>query len=146
MRLPGVKAAGLRIFCGEGAGAQPDFGRTNGTSFTVLAGSCVSLEASTWRVAPLSGGDGDAGYSEGVTTEGGDTGSKRSRPPRRFGQLPGLVVPDDFDEPLADEDWPIEEADCRAVLESEADIAADRTLGEEEIGLPRSDTGGQSSP
>ena len=72
-------------------------------------------------------------------------------PPRRFGQLPDLVVPDDFDEPLPDEDWPIDETDLReAVLESEADIAAGRTFGEEEIraryGLPRSDPGGQSSP
>jgi hypothetical protein len=81
------------------------------------------------------GDDGDAGYPEGVTTEGGDTGSEsRPTPPRRFGELPGLVVPDDFDEPLPDEDWPIAETDLRdALLESEADLAAGRTVGEDEI-------------
>lgn len=118
------------------------------------------------------GDDGDAGYSKGVTTEGGDTGSEsRPTPPRRFGELPGLVVPDDFDEPLPPTeaaaweapdpaaqdasaalddawlDWPLDEADLLETLrESEADLAAGRTINEDEIraryGLPRPDAGG----
>ncbi|MGB3355544.1 MAG: hypothetical protein WBB00_22645 [Mycobacterium sp.] len=38
-----------------------------------------------------------------MTSEGGDTGSElpmSPAPPRRFGQLPDLAVPDDFDDPL----------------------------------------------
>ena len=117
-------------------------------------------------------------YPSDVTNEGGDTASKLPppTPPRRFGQLPDLAIPDDFDAPLPDteaevweapdpppqddsgaldqeevDDWPIDEADLReAPLESEADIAAGPTLSEEEIraryGLPRSDTGGQPPP
>jgi hypothetical protein len=44
-------------------------------------------------------------YPEGVTSEGGKTGSEPTSP-RRFGQLPGLVVSDGFDEPLPEDDWP----------------------------------------
>lgn len=113
-------------------------------------------------------------YPGGVTNEGGDTGSKlplSPTPPRRFGQLPDLAVPNDFDEPLPPTesavweapnpavkdasaalddawlDWPIDEADLlEALRESEADLAAGRTVGEEEIraryGIPpRSDEG-----
>lgn len=111
-------------------------------------------------------------YPGSVTSEGGDTGSKRPlppTPPRHFGQLPDLAVPDDFDEPLPpseaaaweaperptaqdasaaldDDDWPIDVEDLReALYESEADIAAGRTFSEEEIraryGIPRSDEG-----
>lgn len=81
----------------------------------------------------------------GVTSEGGETGSE-STSPRRFGQLPDLVVPDDVDEPLPEDDWPIDVEDLsEALRESEADIAAGRTLSGEEIraryGLPGSDTG-----
>jgi hypothetical protein len=42
-------------------------------------------------------------YPGGVTSKCGDTGSPlplSSAPPRRFGQLPDLAVPDDFDDPL----------------------------------------------
>ena len=42
-------------------------------------------------------------YPGGVTSEGGDTGSElplSPAPPRRFGPLPDLAVPDDFDDPL----------------------------------------------
>jgi PHD/YefM family antitoxin component YafN of YafNO toxin-antitoxin module len=92
--------------------------------------------------------DGNADYPEGMTSEGGETGTEPSVPdsPRRFGQLPGLVVPDDVDEPLPEDDWPTDVEDLSEELrESEADIAAGRTLGEEQIrahyGLPRSDTG-----
>ncbi|MFV9633937.1 hypothetical protein [Mycobacterium neumannii] len=106
-----------------------------------------------------------------MTSEGGDTGSKLPlppTPPRRFGQRPDLVVPDDFDDPLPpteaavweahepaaqdasaaldDDDWPIDVEDLReALLESEADLAAGRTFGEDEIrarfGILRSDEG-----
>jgi len=75
-------------------------------------------------------------YPGGMTSEDGDAGSELPpppTPPRRFGQLPDLAVPDDFDEPLPpteaavwegpdpadedtnaaldDDDWPIDEAD-----------------------------------
>lgn len=42
-------------------------------------------------------------YPGDVTSECGDTGSTlplSPAPPRRFGQLPDLAVPDDFDDPL----------------------------------------------
>lgn len=42
-------------------------------------------------------------YPGGVTSECGDTGATlppSPTPPRRFGQLPDLAVPDDFDDPL----------------------------------------------
>lgn len=42
-------------------------------------------------------------YPGGVTSECGDTGSTlppSPTPPRPFGQLPDLAVPDDFDDPL----------------------------------------------
>jgi len=103
-----------------------------------------------------------------VTSEGGGTGSELPLSPvapRRFGQLPNVAIPDDFDEPLptteaavweAPEstaqdasdaldnawlDWPLDEADLlEAVRESEADLAAGHTVNEEEIrarhGLP----------
>lgn len=98
-------------------------------------------------------------YPGGVTSDGGDIGSKgplSPTPPRQFGQLPDLAVPDDFDEPLPTseaavweapepaaqdagaaldhDDWPIDVKDLREVLrESEADIAAGRTVSEDEI-------------
>jgi PHD/YefM family antitoxin component YafN of YafNO toxin-antitoxin module len=80
-----------------------------------------------------------------VTSEGGETGSEPTSP-RRFGQLPDLVVPDDVDEPLPEDDWPIDVEDLsEALRESEADIAAGRTFSEEQIraryDVPRSDTG-----
>ena len=80
-----------------------------------------------------------------MTSEGGETGSEPTSP-RRFGQLPDLVVPDDVDEPLPEDDWPIAvEHLSEALRESEADIAAGRTFSEQEIraryGFPRSDTG-----
>lgn len=75
-------------------------------------------------------------YPGEMTSEDGDAGSELPlplTPPRRFGQLPDLAVPDDFDEPLPpteaavwegpdpadedisaaldDDDWPIDEAD-----------------------------------
>ncbi|WP_244438404.1 hypothetical protein [Mycolicibacterium septicum] len=71
-----------------------------------------------------------------MTSEDGNAGSELSlppTPPRRFGQLPELAIPGDFDEPLPptevavweepdpadedisaaldDDDWPINEAD-----------------------------------
>ncbi len=74
-------------------------------------------------------------------------------PPR---QRPDLGAPDDCDEPSLDEDdWPIDDLDDwpfddpsvdiarlrESLEESEADIAAGRTFGEDEIrighGLPR---------
>ncbi len=111
-------------------------------------------------------------YPGGMTSEDGDAGLELPlppTPPRRFGQLPDLAVPDDFDEPLPpteaavwegpdpadedtsaaldDDDWPIGEADFREALqESEADLAAGGTFSEEEIraryGIPRPDTNG----
>lgn len=80
-----------------------------------------------------------------MTSESGETGSKPTSP-RHFGQLPGLVVPDDVDEPLPEDDWPIDVEDLsEALQESEADIAAGRTFSGEEIraryGVPQSDTG-----
>lgn len=115
-------------------------------------------------------------YPGGVTSDGGDIGSKgplSPTPPRQFGQLPDLAVPDDFDEPLPPSEaavweapdsaaqhadtalddawlaWPIDEADLLddALGKSEADNgAANSTFSKEEAGLPRSDTGGHSSP
>jgi hypothetical protein len=86
-----------------------------------------------------------------VTSEGGETGSEPSLPasPRHFGQLPDLGVPDDFDEPPPEDDWPIDVNDLREALrESEAEIAAGRTFSEDEIraryGLQRSHTGGSA--
>lgn len=105
-----------------------------------------------------------------MTSDGGDIGANGplspSRP-RHFGQLPDLAVPDDFDEPLPpseaamwevpesadqeagdaaldDDDWPMDVEELRKVLQkSEADIAAGRTVSEDEIraryGIPRSD-------
>lgn len=67
---------------------------------------------------------GDAGYPRGVTSEGGETGSEPTSP-RRFGQLPGLVIPDDVDEPLPEDDWPIDvEHLGEALGESEANLSA----------------------
>lgn len=110
-------------------------------------------------------------YPGDVTSDGGDIGAKgplSATPPRHFGQLPDLAVPDDFDEPLPpgeaavweapdpaaqdtgaaldDDDWPIDVEDLREALqESEADIAAGRTVSEDQIraryGIPRSDKG-----
>lgn len=63
-------------------------------------------------------------YPESVTSEGGETGSEQTSP-RRFGQLPGLVVPDDVDEPLPEDDWPIDvEHLSESLGESEATISA----------------------
>lgn len=111
-------------------------------------------------------------YPGGMTSDDGDAGSELSlppTPPRRFGQLPDLAVPDDFDEPLPpteaavwegpdpadedtsaaldDDDRPIDEADLREALqESEADPAAGSTFSEDDIraryGIPRPDTNG----
>lgn len=42
-------------------------------------------------------------YRGGVTSEGGDMGTELPVPftsPRRFGQLPDVAIPNDFDEPL----------------------------------------------
>ena len=59
-----------------------------------------------------------------MTSEGGETGSEPTSP-RRFGQLPGLVVPDDLDEPLPEDDWPLDVGDLSEALEeSEAAIPA----------------------
>lgn len=65
----------------------------------------------------------DAGYPGGVTTEDGDTGSERSRPPRQFGQLPGLGVPNDFDKPLPPTEAAVWEAPDPAA--QDADTALD---------------------
>ena len=84
-------------------------------------------------------------YPEGVTSEDGDTGPKRT-PPRRFGQLPDLAITDDFDEPLlpdeieawetpddpaspADsgalkEEWPIDDLDDWPFDDPSIDVAA----------------------
>ncbi len=84
-------------------------------------------------------------YHEGVTSEDGDTGPKRT-PPRRFGQLPDLAITDDFDEPLlpdeieawetpddpaspADsgalkEEWPIDDLDDWPFDDPSIDVAA----------------------
>jgi hypothetical protein len=59
-----------------------------------------------------------------VTSEGGETGLEPTSP-RRLGQLPGLVVPDDFDEPLPEDDWPIDVEHLSAARrESEANLSA----------------------
>lgn len=97
-----------------------------------------------------------------MTSEDGDAGSELPlphTPPRRFGQLPDLAVPDDFDEPLPpteaavwegpdpadedtsaaldDDDWPIGEADLRKALQgSDADPAASSTFSEDDGGSP----------
>ena len=97
-----------------------------------------------FTAASLMGRDGD--YPEGVRSEGGDTGSEASMPasPRRFGQLPSIAVPDDVDTPLPEDDWPREDLDDddpsvdvarlrESLMSSEADVAAGRTFGEDEI-------------
>lgn len=79
--------------------------------------------------------------------------------PRRFGQLPDLAVPDDFDKPLPEDGWPSDDLDDwpfdapsvdvarlrESLRSSEADVAAGRTFGEDEIraryGVQQSDTG-----
>ena len=103
-----------------------------------------------------------------MTSEDDGPGSELPVPavaPRRFGQLPSVAIPDDFDEPLPPNeaavweapdataqdasaalddawlDWPLDEADLlEAPRESEADLAAGHTVYEEEIrarhGLP----------
>lgn len=100
-----------------------------------------------------------------MTDEDGDTAGGFA-PLRRFGQLPDLVIPDDFDESLPpgeteaweasapvsqgdtggdedlDDDWPIDVSELReSLLAAEADLAAGRVLSEDEIrarnGLPR---------
>ncbi|MEX7473259.1 hypothetical protein AB4Z39_26530 [Mycobacterium adipatum] len=80
-----------------------------------------------------------------MANEGGKTGSEPSLPAplRRFGQLPDLDVPDDFDESPPEEDWPIDfEELSEALREAEADLAAGRTFSEDEVraryGLRRS--------
>lgn len=80
---------------------------------------------------------------KGVTSEGGETGSEPSVPtsPRRFGQLPGLVVPHDVDEPLPEDNWPIDVVDIsEALQESEATISAydDASAAQETAYLLRS--------
>ncbi|GAS98573.1 uncharacterized protein RMCC_5538 [Mycolicibacterium canariasense] len=70
-------------------------------------------------------------------------------------ERPDLGVPDDRDEPSAEDDWPVDDLDDwpfddlsvdvarlrESLMESEADIAAGRTFGEDEIraryGVPR---------
>jgi len=84
---------------------------------------------------------GRGNYPGHMTIEGRDVGSTPITP-RRFGQLPKLVVPDDFDEPLppaeaavweepgsasgdasaAADDWPVDVEHLRdALRESEGD-------------------------
>jgi PHD/YefM family antitoxin component YafN of YafNO toxin-antitoxin module len=96
-----------------------------------------------------------------MANEGGESGPELPLPvsPRHFGQLPDLGVPDDVDEPLPTDDWPIDDLDDwpfddpsvdvarlrESLMESEADLAAGRTFGEDEIraryGLRRSPIG-----
>ncbi|UXA21349.1 hypothetical protein [Mycobacterium sp. SMC-4] len=45
-----------------------------------------------------------------MTDEAGETGVEPT-PPRRFGQLPNLVVPNDFDEPLPPAETAVWESD-----------------------------------
>ena len=81
-------------------------------------------------------------YPSGVANKGGDTALGPDLP-RRFGQLPGLVVSDDFDAPLpqteealweapepsAHTDFDAVEKDPRkSLLESEADITTGQIL------------------
>ncbi len=99
---------------------------------------------------------GEAAYPSKVTEESGDTGVVRGRCfPAPGRQRPDLGVPEDCDEPSPEEDWPINDLDDwpfddpsvdvarlrESLMESEADIAAGRTFGEDEIrtryGLPR---------
>ena len=77
---------------------------------------------------------------KGVTSEGGETGSEPTSP-RRFGQLPDFVVPDDVDEPLPEDNWPIDVVDIsEALRESEATISAydDASAAQETAYLLRS--------
>lgn len=80
--------------------------------------------------------------------EAGETGSEPALPasPRHFGQLPDSDISDDFDETSPEDDWPIDvEALREALREAEADLAAGRTFGEDDIraryGLRRSHAG-----
>lgn len=91
-----------------------------------------------------------------MTEKSGDTGVARGRcTPKPLRHPPDVDVPDDCDEPSPEDDWPIDDLDdwpfddpsvdiarlCESLMESEADIAAGRTFGEDEIraryGLPR---------
>lgn len=79
-----------------------------------------------------------------MTNEDRDTG-RGAAPPRRFGQWPDLVIPDDFDEPLPPgeteaweapdpaapsdsgalkEDWPIDDLDDWPFDDPSIDVAA----------------------
>lgn len=98
----------------------------------------------------------EAAYPAKVTEESSDTGVVQGRcSPAPVRQRPDLGIPDDRDEPSAEDDWPVDDLDdwpfddpsvdvarLRETLrEADADIAAGRTFGEDEIrtdcGLPR---------
>ena len=82
-----------------------------------------------------------------VIEEDGDTGAVRGRSPAPLHQRPDLGVPDSCDEPSPENDWPIDDLDDwpfddlsvdvarlrESLMESEADIVAGRTFGEDEI-------------
>ena len=96
-----------------------------------------------------------------MTNESGETGSEPTlrASHRQFGQRPDFGVRDDVDEPLPADDWPVDDLDDwpfddpsvdvarlrESLIESEADLAAGRTFGEDEIraryGLRRSHAG-----
>ena len=97
----------------------------------------------------------EAAYPAKVTEESSDTGVVQGRcSPAPVRQRPDLGIPDDRDEPSAEDDWPVDDLDdwpidypsvdvarLRETLrEADADIAAGRTFGEDEIraryGLP----------
>lgn len=105
------------------------------------------------------------GYPGIVANEGSVTGSGNTSP-RHFGQLPELVISDDFDQPLPQDeaafwdgpdlaaqndsgageeldDWPVDVADLRGpLLEAESDLPAGRAVSGKDIrtryGLPGS--------
>lgn len=109
-----------------------------------------------WRTSASLPAFGEA-YPSKVTEEDGDTGVVRGRSsPAPAPQSPDLGIPvsDDCHEPSPDnwpiddlDDWPFDDPSVdvarlrESLRESEADIAAGRTFGEDEIraryGLPR---------
>lgn len=90
-----------------------------------------------------------------MTQEDCGAGVRGRCSPAPLSQRPALGVSDDIDEPSPKDGWPIEDLDDwpfddpsvdvarlrELLMESEADIAAGRTFGEDEIrtdyGLPR---------
>lgn len=98
---------------------------------------------------------GQAAYPSNVTEDDGGTGGVDRSSPAPLRQRPAPGALDDRDEPSPEDDWSIDDLEdwpfadpsvdvarlWESLIESEADIAAGRTFGEDEIrtdyGLPR---------